>query len=394
MIPRTKMEDFLKIKLVPSLQHIAAAKICITHYIHEEQVIKFLISQTGYRKVDQKQWHVQKDLVRRSISSLNFPKLLKAMILNFIDDIDNELLKWVKVNYWFGQRAEAVHYIEKCLVWTSRGTIHYEKTAQKILRSECITHEEKFHLTCQYCFFDILENCFFSELEKYRSLDKSELSKNPFVFYCVCHFFPEMTQAFLESVGIVRRNWSIDEIMLVEFFEKMNCVAVKYFYNRIDLVVKENVIRLLLPVFDFDVQTYLISLSSSGTRERIVGNPSTLLKSVTNVLWLDYVYFYFCTYERFITSHECLEFLKNVLIPGAGERQWKKALVCELWNGLSKNFRQDIVFECLEPVTGGRLYEELIFQILSILVDFNNDKNSPYYGCSGCLIDEILRVIP
>lgn len=420
------MEGFLTVNLVPSLQHITAARICITFYIRDN-LVEFLGKHPNPTAIDEGVWTGQKTIVRELISLLGLPTTLKRKVLNFTDDIGNELLKWLKTNDWLQYRPDygnsggtfplaVSNYIKNCLVWTSRGTIQYEETAENILRSEHATKEEKFHLACAYCFPDILRNDFVSELRAHRSLDSYD--KKPLVCYWTCCFFPEKLLTFKIRLGLSKRC-NIDRYMIVKV---KNSVALKHFFDKLDDTERSEVIVGILPACDFRTKAYLLSEISNASRNEIFElRPFIFLENATNILWQDFVLYYFNVCESFVNSRQCLTDLQRLLpyvesprpesVPRSiriltnyesnSSHDWRKSILYDVWSCLSENFTKEMIILGLSQLlpqwqvairnqdpSGPGSWESIgdglssLVQILMVLVYFNDNR----------LIDEMLRI--
>ncbi|XP_065204466.1 uncharacterized protein LOC135834500 isoform X4 [Planococcus citri] len=107
------------------------------------------------------------------------------------------------------------------------GTIHYIRTAKRMMTSDLFSNEEKFNIACMYCFEDDIGRIWPSVSEEF-DLDEIDFDESPQLFYWICMLRNELNRIPIPD------DDSIDVAMLrVSPSPSHHWSSVVYFWNRI-----------------------------------------------------------------------------------------------------------------------------------------------------------------
>lgn len=371
---RLKSTDLLAyINLVPTLQQIAAAKICVLLW-RQDNFLKYLANHPQHLTNHNKIWWPQKKKIVKQIDSFVISKRLQDIIANFSDDVGDEIYLWIKSNSWLnyspknntgaGVRAPGIYdYLRNHLVFTTRGAINYEKTALSIFHSKSITSDEKFHLACIHCYEDVLKENYVNRLLEYKN--HKLFKKEPLACYWASRFFPD----FLQDLRVLLGIWDDQQQSINRRMLKItnNDVTAMYLFNTLDMAEKELVVVELMTHFDINVQTHLFAQVNDNVREHILTQHAEVLeRNVVFALWEDCILYYYHTYGSYITGPQCVRLLKQLhRTPEISYFQRYNVYLHELWNCITTESRKYVL-----------LHEKcnfIIRQLLAVFLHFERD---------------------
>ncbi|XP_065220505.1 uncharacterized protein LOC135845668 [Planococcus citri] len=107
------------------------------------------------------------------------------------------------------------------------GSIHYVRTAQRMMRCDGISLEEKFRIACVYCFEDDIRRIWPTMSDK-MNLDEMTFDECPHLYYWVCYIRNELDKIPNEE-GI-----PVDDLML-DYTSSRTTSSFDYFWSRASL---------------------------------------------------------------------------------------------------------------------------------------------------------------
>ncbi|XP_065204489.1 uncharacterized protein LOC135834500 isoform X26 [Planococcus citri] len=183
----------------------------------------------------------------------NIPSPVKQIIDECINKFITSKTKWLDYhhqNLCF-DRNDTILLNFSDFIIDRDGTIHYTRTAKRMMTCDRLSNDEKFKIACMYCFEDDIKRIWPSVSEKL-DLNEIQFHRTPELFYWICMLRNEPDRIPNPD------DFSIDDFML-EMCPSHHWSSVEYFWNRIspesrlsktiDLshYERESFVRLMLP---------------------------------------------------------------------------------------------------------------------------------------------------
>ncbi|XP_065204467.1 uncharacterized protein LOC135834500 isoform X5 [Planococcus citri] len=183
---------------------------------------------------------------------LYIPSSIKLIIDVYIGKFMSSMEKWSVyhceklLHYHFDDENCILHDFYDFSTCERDGTIHYIRTAKRMMTSDLFSNEEKFNIACMYCFEDDIRRIWPSVSEEF-DLDEIDFQESPQLFYWIC-----MLRNELDRIPIPDDD-SIDVAMLrVSPSPSHHWSSVVYFWNRI---CPENQLDEVLNLYEKDAES-------------------------------------------------------------------------------------------------------------------------------------------
>ncbi|XP_065204479.1 uncharacterized protein LOC135834500 isoform X16 [Planococcus citri] len=160
---------------------------------------------------------------------LNMPSSIKRMIEVCSETFITSIKKWSayhRENQIFKHDDETgvlLNFYD--FICDRDGTVHYIRTAKRMMTCDRLSNDEKFKIACMYCLEDDIRRIWPSVSERL-DLNEIEFERNPVLFYWIC-----MLRNEPERIPNPR-NDPIDELML-RVCRSEHWASAEYFWNRI-----------------------------------------------------------------------------------------------------------------------------------------------------------------
>ncbi|XP_065223793.1 uncharacterized protein LOC135847975 [Planococcus citri] len=194
-----------------------------------------------------KEFHPSGELISlKTILILDLPSMIYSTINKYVKIFGDSMKGWLREHHSTVFKFQYVH--ETCIleyfrdfVYDYDGTIHYERTAKRMMQCDQFDVHQKFLIACTYCFEDDIIRIWPLGLKKTDSLYVNYSKNSHFKYWSY----------FLENVSM--EDDSIEEEMLRDFMP-LNGPSLEYFWNR---VPPESRLQKAIDVFVRDLRSFV-----------------------------------------------------------------------------------------------------------------------------------------
>ncbi|XP_065204483.1 uncharacterized protein LOC135834500 isoform X20 [Planococcus citri] len=282
------------------------------------------------------------------------------------------------------------------------GTIHYIRTAGRMMTSDLFSNEEKFKIACMYSFEDDIRRIWPSVWKKF-DLNEIDFDRSPQLFYWIC-----MLRNKLDQIPNPDDD-PIDAVMLrVSPCPSYHWSSLVYFWNRICpenqlveainvyKVDEESFVRFILPKFSDELLdkfvaaegSYLIYDLLTSRYDKFCVLPTWMYfrNKMKENNFIDLI-------ELFMLG-EINHFAKNVLNENLVETEDESFLCCEIWRTSPGKLKQSAIKYILtqddlfpkEPSIPPR-FRETRFLSTVLLDSSRKERNTFWHTNWRCLIN-------
>ncbi|XP_065224892.1 uncharacterized protein LOC135848796 [Planococcus citri] len=177
----------------------------------------------------------------------DLPSIIYPMIDKYVKIFGDSMRDWLRrhhltlFHFHFGHKNTVLEYFED-FVCDYDGTIHYERTAERMMHCDRFNVDQKFLIACTYCFKDDIIRIWPFGLKKTDSLYKKYFENPQFAYWI----------GFLEN-DIWITLPPIEELMFDKFMPH-NRPLLEYFWN---LIPSENRLRKAVDLYINDLPSFV-----------------------------------------------------------------------------------------------------------------------------------------
>ncbi|XP_065222744.1 uncharacterized protein LOC135847224 isoform X2 [Planococcus citri] len=285
----------------------------------------------------------------------DLPSVIYPMIDKYVRIFGHSMNGWLRSHYrivfhfHYDNQNSVLEYFED-FVCDYDGTIHYERTAKRIMQCDQFDVHQKFLIACTYCFEDDIVRIWPLGLKKTDSLYKKYSANSRFTYW-------------IDFIGNVPLEDDLVEEVMFRDFMPLNGPSLEYFWNRVPpesrLQKAINVLVRDLPSF---VRYILPKLDHQQLDEFLKHNGFTLMYALlTNSIYEEEFVLRTWAYVKNTTSEivftdlvmkilEC-EFNSFCMGPKSESDHVDRDvdyfidLCCEVWNIAPENLKRSFVKE-------------------------------------------------
>ncbi|GBN64022.1 hypothetical protein AVEN_80174-1 [Araneus ventricosus] len=183
------MEKHLSYVSKLSLQEMALRRVAVVLWSDSDILASIGKFRFRYDKY-QKEWQETiEGKVADKVSKLQLPESLKKQMMQILKPIGLQILRWKMFHEAYVSNSSAnydVPILAK-LCWTTSGAVDYQKTAEKLIRSDVVDIVKRYILACLYCMEDCIPE-FWKELPEehktYFYVEDSTPIEEPHLEFC------------------------------------------------------------------------------------------------------------------------------------------------------------------------------------------------------------------
>ncbi|XP_065223503.1 uncharacterized protein LOC135847739 isoform X5 [Planococcus citri] len=168
----------------------------------------------------------------------DLPSMIHKMIRKFFNKFANSVFSWIREHYQrvpfdsYGHENYILQYFED-FVCDYDGSIHYTRTAERMMRCVGFSAELKFKIACLYFFEEDIRRIWPS-VSRQLSVDFIDFRKFPQLYYWICRLTNE-----LYKIPTSTYTWRIDtrtvDERMFDTHMSYNRPSFEYFWNRISV---------------------------------------------------------------------------------------------------------------------------------------------------------------
>lgn len=300
-LPEEKLKKF-KYNFIPSLEHAARVNVILLAWNHpniRNSILNLLNLDNRQIIGISVQWRRIEIEVVEKLKQLPLPKSIIEAVICYAEEVGKSIVGWIIFyenmilrNTGGGSMSRNIHYLDD-LVWTTRGTINYIETAQRIMNHDKITDTEKYLIACTFCLEKDIE-AIYTKNRTVNKMHETEKCKQPMLWYWNYHTEGRINELYLmettftEYFSIYHRV--IDLIIYCGFsISGEKDTAIKYFWCKLNNSEKERITKSLLNLCSAECCCFLLSRTSKFLEHKILKKRShdILEIFIKNVLWVD-----------------------------------------------------------------------------------------------------------
>ncbi|GFT41955.1 uncharacterized protein NPIL_697341 [Nephila pilipes] len=349
----------LNLNFVPTLQHMALAKVAIAIYSDREVQAFERSLNVSFCFMPDEMWM---DFINKKVSSLVSVVVLQQRVSNLIRAISYEVYKWRHEH--FKPKSNYLVFLRD-ICWTSLGTIDRLKTALRLLQSENIEVRNRFVLACLYCVEESIE-FFWHQMNREQRRQFPKYNSSSLVRFYTAKLKKGTEIRWSKFISVpqprIKREvaWSVQDISIgLRYFftrlsskEKQRCLA-----KAINQLVYPGDIRFYLCNVNWDELTRFFQVFYLELITYFLHWPlQSLFLDVLRRLWQ------FFTEESFANLVHCI--LQRILRNGWRDYDYV-SLVQNIWSMCSDDEKE-------------RFMKHSLYKAFSVVNDYNPNPPKPF----------------
>ncbi|XP_065223325.1 uncharacterized protein LOC135847622 [Planococcus citri] len=335
--------------------------IVISREIWRCEVMKYRSSDEPFYKWDPIRQRIKEISLETVLPDLR--SVIYDVIRKYVKEFGYSLSHWLQSHH---ERVFHFHYNHENhvlkhfldFICNYRGSIHYARTAERMMHCDQFNVQQKFMIACTYFFEDDIRRLW-PLVSGDMDLNGISFSKHPQLYYWICCLRNE-----LDKIPIFRMNDTVDEVMLNKFMAH-NRPSIEYFWNRISSENrKRNAVKLLERGDDMHsfIRVILPKLDEQELDEFINERSYDLMRALCRDLWCDEesileIWMQIC---HTVNERAFTKLVRKILRAEVGTdpivceedrlRDWSY-LGCEMWNNAPDKFKRAAVREIISNDT-------------------------------------------